>query len=207
MTQQKKTLAWDFDDVLFPFLQTFFVTFHNAHYGSSFSFEDIFSFELEQVIGCDWHEKQRRIQEFYGSGDHEKMLPSPGALEAAEALSPYYRHVIITARPLIFEPHTRLLLGRHYPRGLFEDEIHFLDHYATKNGVKLSKGKKCVEIGAVACIEDAPHNAKGIVEEGIPVYLPDMPWNRGVSHPLIRRVFSLSEIVADLIAQETAPVK
>src|SRR3569623_241860 len=128
MAEEKEVLAWDFDDELFPFLHTFFVTFHNALYGSSFEFEDIFSYELERVIGCDWEEKQRRIREFYSSHYHDEMLPMAGALEAAQALSPRYRHVIITARPGSYEPQTRFLLDKHFPRGLFEEEIHFLNH-------------------------------------------------------------------------------
>jgi uncharacterized HAD superfamily protein len=204
MAQSKEILAWDFDDILFPFLRTFFVTFHNVRYGSSFSFDDIFSYELEKVIGCDWHEKQRRINEFYCSRDHDAMLPAEGAIEAAVLLSSRYRNVIITARPKVYELQTRTLLELHAPPGLFEDKIHFLDHYAQKGGIKLSKGDKCAEIGAVACIEDGLHNALTIAEAGVRVYLPDMPWNQGPLPPLVKRIQSLDEAANELMRREAA---
>jgi hypothetical protein len=198
MSPTKEVLAWDFDDVAFPFLHTFFLKFHNERYGSSFVYEDILTYELEHVLGCDWHEKQRRVEEFYASKHHDDMLPIEGAINAAKALSLYYRHVIITARPRKFEVQTRRLLSRHCP-GLFEEEIHFLDHYVFKDAPRLSKGKKCIEIGAIACIEDGAHNVANLVEEGVPVYLPDMPWNQHVSHPLVKRIHHWEEVVCDLL--------
>jgi uncharacterized HAD superfamily protein len=171
--------------------------FHNKYYGTSYTYEQITTFELEKLFACEADEKLRRIMEFYLSLEHESMTPVAGACEAMRDLRATYDLYMITARPGRVRPQTQKLLDRHFP-GIFSG-LHFTDHYfVTDPSKRISKASICKSLGAIAFIDDAFHNAAEVARAQIPVYMPDRPWNRGKEHPGVTRVRSWQEILAHL---------
>lgn len=52
-------------------------------------------------------------------------------------------------------------------------------------------------------IEDAPHHAQDVANAGIPVLLFDYPWNRSISHRLVKRISGWDE-VRSLVLRKSA---
>jgi uncharacterized HAD superfamily protein len=186
----------DFDDVCVEFMLPMF-DFHNKYYGTSCTYEQITTFELEKLFECGMDEKLRRIMEFYLSLEHESVTPVAGACEAMRDLCATYDLYMITARPGRVRPQTQKLLDKHFP-GIFSD-LHFTDHYfITDPSKRISKASICESLGATAFIDDAFHNAAEVARSGIPVYMLDKPWNRGKEHSGVTRVHSWQEILAHI---------
>jgi len=53
----------------------------------------------------------------------------------------------------------------------------------------------CKSIGAYLLIEDAPENAVAVSDGGIPVLLPERPWNAALKHPGVTPVDSWEKAV------------
>lgn len=201
MEATKPVLAVDFDDILFDFNETF-RNYHNTRYGTAYAFEDLKTYEIEKILGCDIPEKNRRILEFYHSREHVEGIVIPGALDSLELLSAWYSLHIVSARPDTVSEATHVWLEVNRSLQLFE-KLHFTGHYHAnaKSLKRLSKADICLELGAKVFIEDALHNAASVAQVGIPVLLYDKPWNQGELHPNITRVHSWSEIVSRLATQ------
>lgn len=107
--------------------------------------------------------------------DHSiSILPIfPGAKLALQRLQEQYRIIIITARRPSSRPQTLAWLRRH--------QIPFDELYHTDEKVDVPER-------IVMAVDDHPAHAQGFYEQGIPVFLMDQPWNRGISHPLMVRV-------------------
>lgn len=61
---------------------------------------------------------------------------------------------------------------------------------------KRLKSEVCKEIGASVLIDDALKHAEEVASHGIPVLLPDKPWNRDYTPPGVVRVQSWNDIVS-----------
>lgn len=194
MTTLKPVLAVDCDDVLLEFMWALF-QFLNQRLGRNYTYEELTSYNLADFLFLSEEEKQEHVEEFYRSSVFDDLLPIEGAAEAMRELMLMCRLVVVTSRHPEHEPKTLANLGRHYP-SVFS-ETHHLGHYDRKlrPEEKLSKGLICQRIGAIGCIEDGPGNAHEIAKHGVPVILPDRPWNRGEFPPLVKRVHSWQEIV------------
>lgn len=181
----------DFDDVLFDF-NAQYVDHHNRLYGTDMTRDRINNYMMEKVWNMPIEEIFPRIEKFYNSDDHDASAPVFGAKEALEKMSQKYHVTVVTSRPDSMKERTMHWLERHFG-GLIHD-IHFTNQFMG-TGKKRSKSEVCNELGINLFIEDAPIYSLNIAKAGIPVLLLDTPWNQGVEHELITRVYSWKEIV------------
>ena len=190
-----KTIAVDFDDVLMDFNAGFLAS-HNRLYGTNLLFENLIDYDnWELVYGCDKETMVKRAKNFYLSAEHALVSPIAGSIEAITHLSKSYSLQIVTSRPDTVRTLTLEWLERHFP-GLFSD-FHFTNIYAGDTGVKSkSKPEVCRDIGALIHIDDSLTHAKNVASAGIPVLLPDRPWNQGETPQDVTRVKTWDDIVS-----------
>ncbi len=189
-----KTIAVDFDDVLMDFNAGFLAS-HNHLYNTVLTYENLIDYDnWERVYGCDKETMLKRAKDFYHSPEHMLVSPVPGATEAIAKLSNNYSLQIVTSRPDSVREKTLAWLELHFPK-LFHD-FHFTNIYAGEVGTKpKSKSEVCKEIGALVLIDDALRHATEVATAGIPVLLPDRPWNRQHTPAGVTRVNTWDDIV------------
>lgn len=176
----KKKIAVDFDDVVFDF-NGYFVPWHNKHFGTKVVYENITSFTLQDVYGSDAETMLGRVRQFTHE-QHRVVQPVAGAIEALRRLSTRYELHIVTSRSettsaLVKEweaTHGPSIFSKHH----FTNGYGGLDHHT-----KRTKSSVCKDVGVVVHIEDAPSHAYEVAQSGIPVLMPDRPWNRNMSLP------------------------
>ncbi|MCB9818732.1 hypothetical protein H6788_00975 [Candidatus Nomurabacteria bacterium] len=190
----KKVIAVDFDDVVMHF-NAGFLDFHNRLFGTSLVYENLTRYDdWEVVYGCDKDTMAERAHSFYHSPEHMLASPVSGAVEAIRLLSETYSLQIVTSRPDSTRPPTLKWLDNHFPR-LFHN-FHFTNIYAgTLDTKPKAKSEVCREIGAIVLIDDAMKHARDVADSGVPVLLPDRPWNQGPDHKGVHRVHSWEETV------------
>ena len=190
----KPVIAVDFDDVVMNF-NFGFMNFHNLRYGTNLTYDRLINYDnWEVVYGSDAKTMVERALEFYHSDEHQLVEPVVGAIEAIKELSKDYSLQIVTSRPERVRGHTTSWLERHFPT-LFHD-YHFTNIYAATAGSKpIKKAEVCHSIGARALIDDALRHAREVSLAGIPVLLPDRPWNQTETLPNIHRMHSWDDIV------------
>lgn len=189
----KKVIGVDFDDVLKNFMSGF-AAFHNNNHGTAVKYEDIFTFELHQVFDCSQTLMKQSVLDFYGSPEHAVTEPIPGAVDAIQYLSQKFYLDIITSRPESARIPTSAWRKRFVPTGL--RDCHFTNWYVNSEASRRRlKSEVCAEIKAQVLIEDVLHNAEDVAKSGVPVLLPDRPWNRDCTPPGVVRVHSWKEIV------------
>jgi 5'(3')-deoxyribonucleotidase len=190
----KPVIAVDFDDVLLDFNRGF-LTSHNLLYGTKLTYDQLINYDnWEVVYGTDKDTMVERAKRFYHSPEHQRTLPVEGTLQAVADLAKDYSLQIVTSRPETVRDATLQWLDRHFP-GLFSD-FHFTNIYAAATGVQpKNKAEVCRSIGARTLIDDALRHAREVSSSGIPVLLPDRPWNRGETPPGVHRLQTWDDIV------------
>lgn len=182
----KKKVGLDFDDVLIDF-SAGLLEFHNATYGTSYTIEDVTSFEYKELWKCDYTESLRRMREFVTSPYHEMTLPIKGAVDAVKFLQRKYDTPVITARDKTLLSETRKVANMYFPR--FLKEIHFL--HENDLNVLGTKGEVCSRLGVSLMVEDSLGNAETLSKSGIQTLLFDRPWNKSNMLPeLVTRVYN-----------------
>ena len=73
-------------------------------------------------------------------------------------------------------------------------------HYCSETLSPQDKLLACRKLGVDAMIEDRPDNALYLAENGIPVLMPDAPYNRETVHENITRVLNWEEIRKQLLS-------
>lgn len=187
----KPILGIDMDDVLIDF-NTQLCVFYNNRHGTSFTKENIHTFELDKTWNCSRDQAIKAVYDFYHDPLHAIALPMPGAKESIARLYEKYKLVIVTARPESVGVITHTWIQEHFPN-TFADII-FTNHYFSEEK-KRSKGDVARELGMAGFIEDALHNAESLAQSNIPVYLLDAPWNQGEVPAGVKRYYSWKEIV------------
>ncbi len=188
-----KTIGIDLDDVLLNFNDSF-LDFHNEVYGTAYERKDITQFDVEDLFGLTVEELKARLAKFYETDYHKNALPIEGAVWAIGELAQKHKLIIITSSPETAKEQILLWLDKHFGNA-FQD-IHFTKKHMFDE--RRNKGEMCQEPGIEVFIDEALHNAEDIAAVGIPVYLPDVPWNQGETGPLVKRVYSWKEIVDEL---------
>lgn len=194
--KQKKILGVDFDDVLFQ-CNTAAAKFHNTTYGTSYSRDDVKTFDWRDVWHVSPEEEHRRVLEFFATKFHDEAEAVIGAYDALKKLNEAYEVVIVTGRPESARDVTLEWLSKHF-LGLYR-EVHFTSHYDSDHSKRRKKSDIVKELGINIFIEDALHFAADVAESGIPVFLIDTPWNQGETPPNVTRVYSWDEILEKLL--------
>lgn len=189
-----KTIALDFDDVVMEF-NLGFLNFHNQNYGSNLTFEQLTNYDnWEVVYGTSKEEMINRARAFYHSPHHLEVLPVTGAKEVISSLAERHRLEIVTSRPETVREHVESWLERHLPNAF--KQIHFTNGFAGASGsTKRAKSEICRSIGAIVFVDDSITHAKDVASTGIPVLLPDRPWNREGTPTGVTRVKTWEDIL------------
>ncbi len=187
----KKKIGIDFDDVIFGFNRAFIV-FQKERYGIDLHYEDIITFDINQVWNMSKDESFRRVDEFLMSPYHDMAKPVPGAAEAINILKERHELHIVTSRKEEVRGRTIAWLDKAFP-GAFAG-VHFTGQFS-KGGGKVLKSEVCKQLLVDTFVEDALVYAHEIAEAGIDVFLLDSPWNQERTMPTVTRVKSWDEIV------------
>lgn len=187
----KPVLAVDFDDMVCGFNEAY-IPHHNRYYGSALEFEDAVTYNMLRLYGVTYDVLVERVKNFCHHHHHE-IEPAAGVKQELPILSEQYDLQIVTSRCGALRVVVENWLTQHELD--FFTELHFINSfgslYRKKSGGKLAV---CKRIGAIALLEDAPENAQEVARGGIPVLLPDKPWNQQVSTVGITRVHSWKSI-------------
>lgn len=190
-------LALDFDDVIFPFMETF-VPHYNETYDVKFHIDDYWTFEFEKIWGNDIHEAWHRVGLFF----HNPPLgvePLPGSLVGVNKLKDHYRLCIVTARDESLREQTEEWINTHFP-DVFE-ELHLCNSYSLDpNAERRSKIEVIEELGAVGLVDDSLRNISMVAAAGRRACLfGDYAWNVGDLPAGVRRYTDWSTLVEDLV--------
>lgn len=188
-----KTISIDFDDVLLPFSQGF-VEYHNLTHLTSVRYEDWYTWEMHEVFSCDPATMATRVNDYLLSPHHEILLPLPGVVEAITTLKSEYNLEVVTSRIDHTRDKVMFWIDKFLPETF--QQVHFTNSALGGMGrVPRKKSEVCKEIGAILHIDDALGHAADISLAGIPVLLPDRPWNQGEIPNGVTRVSDWNEIL------------
>ncbi|HEY0221124.1 MAG TPA: HAD hydrolase-like protein [Candidatus Paceibacterota bacterium] len=192
MAKKGKNIGFDLDDVLLNFSDPF-REYLNSILNKDLKRNDIKSFYYEDQYGVSGAEMKKLVNDFYIDDNHYNALPVPGAKEVLESLSKDNKLFIITAKPDYIAEKTENWVSEYFP-GLFQ-QIHFANHYHGDESKKRKKSDICKELEIDILVDDSLENANEVAGVGIPVLLPDRPWNQLEKvHPFVTRVYSWKEI-------------
>ena len=190
-----KMIGVDLDDVLMACNEAICI-WHNANHGTSYTKNDVFSYEFNRVWGCTTEEALARVREFFHSEEHFCALPVMGAVSGLRFLGEENIH-IITARPLTVSGLTTRWLEKHFPDMV--GRIHFVGKEEGDCHHQTTKPEICKSLGIEIFVDDALVHARGVAATGIPVLLFDNPWNQVDELPKnVERVYSWDEIIEKL---------
>lgn len=178
-----KKIAFDFDDVLLPFLPSF-VKFYNRTRRSDLTTDEFQDMRIAPTLGISEEEARELFDEFVISDEHEEMhnlKPTKACKETIGKLKKQYDLVVVTARESRFEKITKQYLDKHFP-SVFEDAI-FCGFY--RDGV--SKLEICLQLNCHALVDDSPHHLDLLEKTDIiPITFGNYPWNvqrKGIRTP------------------------
>jgi hypothetical protein len=162
----KPIVAIDVDNTILQYTDSF-TKWHNKEYKTEIKMEDHANYNLEQVLGCDRKEVERRIDQFSKTDEYATIPPIPGAMDAMILLDDMdYELVFVTARSSDTAQTTRqwflfhwrpLLLVKYgclMPRIIFCSNV---------QGQSKKKVDVCKELNAVALIDDMPQALRDCV--------------------------------------------
>ncbi len=183
----------DIDDTLIYSLEDF-LKFYNEKNNTRHHCEDNYSsMRFHEFLGITkdelyyWYKK-------YDITYNKNIKPIEGAKEILSHLIKSNEIVLITARPSRLKFETFEILKKHFPE--FDFEVLFQDSF--KQGEITSKGDICLDRNINLMIDDDNKNSLDCASKGIQVILFDKPWNKGVEHKLIKRVYNWKEIFKEI---------
>lgn len=197
MARKKPVVAVDFDDIVAGFNMAYH-QWHNRQFGSTFQYSDLVTFDMCTLYGVDAQTLSTRVSRFVHEHHHE-ILPIEGVKEGLQRLAAVCDPQVVTSRceslrtltiDWIEEAALSYFSAHHFTCG-------FNSIYPER---KRQKVDVCREIGAIALIDDADHNALEVVAYGLPVLMLERPWNGTTRHGLITRLRTWDEI-ADAVIQ------
>lgn len=187
----KPILAVDKDDVVGGFNRVF-VPFMNGRLGTSVVYEDCHSFSFEVVYGRSLEEMAGHLEHFCHH-HHHTIPPEEGATTVLPLLAERFDLHLVTSRCESLADITRGWLREN---GI---DVFVGHHFANSHSELFAHNRRkksaiCREIGAVALLEDALHNAEDVTTAGIPVLMPNRPWNRSATPAGVHRFDHWNEV-------------
>ncbi len=178
---RREVIATDIDEVLFPFVDEF-SQWHNQEYGTVLSRDNFKSYEFSDTLDVSIPETVHRVHQFLSMNHVLRGIePLEYSMSAITKLSGKYCLKAITARHPQFEGTTYEYLLHYFNNNI--GEITLVGTQATMNHVR-SKAEVCVEIGAIALIDDSTEHVSRCAEVGVAgILLGNYPWNRIDSLP------------------------
>lgn len=175
----KEVIAFDIDEVLYPFTPRF-AEYHNRTHGTSVTIADFQTYDFETVLGISVDEAVSRIYAYHEIDDSD-VEPIEHAQQALEVLTRNYDLVNITARNPKYEQITKKWIQKNFP-GIFRDIV-LIGHAAVMEKPR-TKTEVCHELGAFALVDDSLGHVYHAVQDNLEgVLFGDYPWNQARELP------------------------
>lgn len=162
------------DEVLAD-LTTVLIEYYNKKDKTLLTVEDCKSYNLGLLWDKDRKGVVDRVFEFYRSDEFLGIKPVEGSIRGIDYLFKKYDLYVITSRPTWLRKKTVEWVEKYFPNK-FKEVI--LTNQASIGGDKKKKSQVGKEIGIKYLIEDHMDYVMDAYEEGIGVFVKDMPWNR-----------------------------
>ena len=189
----KLVLMVDLDDVFWEFNDAY-RRWHNKKYGTDFRYEDLYTFDMPELYGVSKAQNSCNVHDFI-THSHHTVLPYIAMLDILPILTNYFQLQVATSRHENIHQFTIDAVERYAPDTFAA--YHFTDGFGcVGTDAVWTKLEVCQSVDALALIEDAPKHALMVAQGGIPVFLPDKPWNQAVAHPNIQRYYNHSQLVS-----------
>lgn len=190
--ENKKILAVDIDDVIYPFVPSL-IDYLDSNHKVKMSHEDFVEYDIRKVWGGGPEEAEEIFQKYIKDSGIE-IAPIKGAQQAIRKLAENYEIVIMTSRSSKNFPKTEAWLTQHFP-DIFR-EVHLLGNKYDDDRYR-RKAEVCKELGVHCLIDDHLPHVLETNEVGIKTLLfGDYPWNQIHELPEeITRVHSWREVL------------
>lgn len=194
----QKKLAFDLDDVLFPFVKEF-IGFANNRFGTTKSVKDITTYSLDKAFKIPFTDVILAINDFMLDSEirYAQPLDYENATKALLQLKERYELHIVTARLDVYSETTNDWINLYFPE-IFTGIHHcsFLSIMPT-HITKISKADKCKEIGSTWLIDDSPSNISDCYIAGINTILfGDFAWHKELSKKIVtNRTSSWNDVI------------
>lgn len=172
--KDRKTLAVDIDDVIYPLVPSL-IEYLDTEHSVLLTEQDFVEYDIRKVWGGGPIEAAA-IFEKYKEKTGIQVAPIMGAQEALNSLSDNYDVIVMTARDISAFPKTHQWVTHHFP-DIFKD-VHLLGN-KYDSVVSRRKAEVCQELGVYCLIDDNLGNILETNEIGIKTILfGDYPWNQ-----------------------------
>jgi 5'(3')-deoxyribonucleotidase len=189
----KEIIAVDIDEVLFPFIDEF-IKDHDARFGTSLDKNHFDTYEFSAPLGLDVPTTIERVYAFQKRIDSKISEPFEESKEAVAKLSKHYELAVVTARHPQFEDMTIEWLREHY-KSSFVSITHI--GFAPIMEKPITKAAVCLELGAIALIDDSIDHILQCSKSDIEgVLFGNYPWNQtNALPPNVTRCTSWLEVL------------
>lgn len=190
MEKQKLKIGIDLDEVVVEYVRHF-LDFYNEKFQTSFSFNDIKSYSIEDHLKIPKEKLIVFSEEVNSSEFIESQDFIDGAVKSIEDLSEQFEIFFVTSRPAYLRERTFKFLKKNFPDIIFK-LIFSRDYF----GEDVSKSNICDKEKISIFLEDRFDYAFECAEKEIKVILFDKPWNNsGENHKNIFRVKNWKEAI------------
>ncbi len=173
-----KTIAWDVDDVLNNLMQSWFEWFKNRK-KLNLDFQDITENPPYKILNISITEYIQSLDEFRLSNLYQEMKPAEEVLEWFKNYGKYFRHIALTATPLIAAPTTAQWVFKNFGRWI--RTFHFVPSRRENINVPdydIDKSDFLKWFGKVdILVDDNEKNINNAKKWGISVILFPAQWN------------------------------
>lgn len=201
----KPALCLDLDDIIYP-LMDWLVPYYNDNHEASFTIEDYWTFQFDDIWKKNNVETVKILDEFFAhaTDKYKDMLPLTGVDIAIPALANHFRLFIVTSRPDEFHLRTTTWLEHHFP-DTFEG-LYLCNSYM-RDGRETVRTKVSVveELDAIGLVDDSASHIREVAEAGrVGILFGDYAWSR--NHELPHNALKAANWteVVDLLMKEIA---
>lgn len=190
----------DMDNVLMDISRPF-CRFLKRAYNIDLRHEDIYTFDIWEILGVTRGRVNEMFSEYYQSHEFRGMQPIEGSQEGVSELWNEGHDLFdITSRPSELIMPTLKTLERDFQNRFVG--IQFTRYHLNPNDAP-TKGDVCRKLGVDIMIEDSLGFAVECAENGTPVLLLDQPWNQCDDLPQgVTRVNPWHEIVERISSED-----
>ena len=177
-----KTIAWDVDDVLNNLTQAWLESaWRPAHPDCTLPYDACAENPPHRLLGVPLEDYLSSLDAFRRSENGRNLTPSPDALAWFARYGDQFRHIALTATPLVSAPDSANWVLRHF--GLWIRSFHFVPSPRPSQTIPVydrTKAEFLVRFArADLLIDDNPANIAEADNCGVSTLLIPQPWNHG----------------------------
>ncbi len=175
-----QNIVVDLDDVMIPTMKKVLWFYNHLIGWKELPYDSVTHFHLNKILWFS-HLTDQQCKDLFDDllGDkvfHSSLGFLQDSLEVCRYLKNQWKDLHIgTARSESLKNNTIDLFEQHGAEWLFSS-YNFLWH--KRDGSDISKLSLCQRLKATIMIEDAPHNAEPVANNGITVFMPYTSWNK-----------------------------